>query len=99
MPQNRIDNAMAWPSPARNNFVTFSFFLTFPGDVDLTVYDTAGDEVHSASINGQQGENRIKWNFPRKLANGVYIFDLELHVETSFKSPVKKVKGKFAVLR
>ena len=99
MPQNRIDNAMAWPSPARNNFVTFSFFLTFPGDVDLTVYDTAGDEVHSASINGQQGENRIKWNFPRKLANGVYIFVLELHVETSFKSPVKKVKGKFAVLR
>lgn len=99
LPETRVEHAIAWPSPVRGDTVTFSFWLTFPADVDLTIYDMAGDEVHEATIHGREGENRFPWRLPRRLANGVYLFELRPQAQTEHEVKRKKVRGKFAVLR
>ncbi|RCK81335.1 MAG: hypothetical protein OZSIB_2204 [Candidatus Ozemobacter sibiricus] len=99
LPETRLEHAIAWPSPARGDTVTFSFYLTFPADVELSVYDTAGDEVHFAVIRGRAGENRYAWRLPRRVANGVYFFELRPTPHTEYQTKQKKVRGRFAVLR
>ncbi|MBF0499032.1 MAG: Ig-like domain-containing protein [Candidatus Riflebacteria bacterium] len=97
-PENRIDHVIAWPSPARGNRITISFGLTFPGLVELIVYDTAGDQVHFDSMQGLEGENRMIWNLPRNIANGVYFYTLELLSGAVDESGTRKFKGKIAIL-
>jgi len=79
--------------------VTFSFYLTFSAEIELFVYDMAGDEVYYTSHNGKPGENRIPWHFPQHLANGAYFFELKPFAQTEFQIKQKKIRGKFAVLR
>lgn len=99
LPENGIRVISVFPSPARGNNANFRFYLNFPTDVDLEIYDTAGDEVFSTVIRGQEGENRYKWTFPRKLANGVYFFELKIGNDTPYPTAKRKARGKFAVLR
>jgi hypothetical protein len=98
-PESKLTNLLAWPSPVRGKQVTFSFYLTYPVDVELFVFDTTGDEVHYAFTRGKEGENRIVWNLPRRLANGVYFFTLEVLREEELQMKQKKYRGKFAILR
>jgi len=99
LPETRINHPIAWPSPARGDMVTFSFYLTFSAEIELFVYDMAGDEVYYTSHNGKPGENRIPWHFPQHLANGAYFFELKPFAQTEFQIKQKKIRGKFAVLR
>lgn len=99
LPENGIRVISVFPSPARGDNANFRFYLNFPTDVDLEIYDTAGDEVFSTVIRGQEGENRYKWTFPRKLANGVYFFELKIGNDTPYPTAKRKARGKFAVLR
>ena len=99
LPENSMDRIFVYPSPARGNQVTFSFYLTFPGWIELEIFDTAGDEVFSTNIRGLEGENRYVWRFPRHLANGVYFYKMKLETETAYPTRKQKGRGKFAVLR
>ncbi|HEY9071169.1 MAG TPA: Ig-like domain-containing protein [Candidatus Ozemobacteraceae bacterium] len=98
-PLTRLDHLSVWPSPVRGDRVTFSFWLTTAASVDITIFDASGDEVWWLTHACRTGENRVTWNIPRRIANGAYLYRLELHPETD--APVKKriFKGKFAILR
>jgi hypothetical protein len=98
-PVTQVKNLTTFPSPARGDFITFSFYLTFPSEVELFIYDTSGDELYSVFVYATEGENRLTWRFPSRLANGVYFYTLEILSSSDFLAPKKKLKGKFAVLR
>ncbi len=99
MPENSLSNVLPWPNPARGDRIHFQYRLAMPGKVDLTIYDTSGEEIYLATMNGQEGENRFTWVFPRRLANGVYLFNLEMDPTLEFPTRKRRVRGKFAVLR
>lgn len=97
-PKAEIINFSAYPSPAKRNYINFRFFLNFPTGIRITIYDVAGHKVDSIEMDGREGENTYRWNFPRKLANGVYIYRVKSMGTGDFYTYAKMVKGKFAVL-
>jgi hypothetical protein len=99
LPENGIRMMSVYPSPARGSDVNFRFYLNFPGNVALKIYDTAGDEVFSTDIRGQEGENVYQWRFPRKVANGTYFYTVRIDNESGFPGARQRVRGKFAILR
>jgi hypothetical protein len=99
LPESRLDNVFVYPSPVRGNQVTFTYYLNFPGNLELRVFDTAGDQVYGKYLRGKEGENRHTWNIPRRIANGVYFFKMSLKSDAAYPTTRKKAKGKFAVLR
>ncbi len=99
LPENRLDNVFVYPSPARGNQVTFTYYLNFPGNLELRVFDTAGDQVYGKYLRGQEGENRHTWRIPSRIANGVYFFKISLESDAAYPTTRKRAKGKFAVLR
>lgn len=98
-PQTRLDHLAVWPSPARGNQVTFSFWLTSAASVEVKIYDVSGEEVGFLEDSCRLGENRLTWQIPRRFANGAYMYVLEVHPETNAPIKKRKFKGKFAVLR
>ncbi|HNW36832.1 MAG TPA: Ig-like domain-containing protein, partial [Candidatus Ozemobacteraceae bacterium] len=81
-PQTRLDHLAAWPSPVRGDRLTFSFWLTGAATIEIKLFDVTGDDVAWLSKPCRAGENRIEWRIPRKTANGVYIYTLEVIPET-----------------
>ncbi|HOY68949.1 MAG TPA: Ig-like domain-containing protein, partial [Candidatus Ozemobacteraceae bacterium] len=98
-PQTRLDHLSVWPSPARGDRVTFSFWLTSAATVEITLFDSSGDEIWWLTHEGRMGENRATWNIPRRIANGAYLYRLELHPDTDAPAKKRIFKGKFAILR
>ena len=98
-PKAEIINFSAYPSPAKGNHISFRFFLNFPTGIRITIYDVAGHKIDSIEMDGKEGENTYRWNFPRKMANGVYIYRVKSMGTGDFYTYAKMVKGKFAVLR
>ncbi len=98
-PKAEIINFSAYPSPAKRNHISFRFFLNFPTGIKITIYDVAGHKIDSIEIDGREGENTYRWNFPRRLANGVYIYRVKSLGTGDFYTYAKMVRGKFAVLR
>ena len=98
-PKAEIINFTPYPSPARRNYVNFRYFLNFPTGIKITIYDVAGHRVDTIEMDGREGENIVRWNFPRKLANGAYIYRVKSMGTGDFYTHAKMVKGKFAVLR
>jgi hypothetical protein len=99
LPENGLRFVSVFPSPARGNHASFRFYLNFPGDVDLEIFDSGGDEVFTTVIRGQEGENVFKWSLPRRLANGVYFYQMKFADDTPHPKGKRKARGKFAVLR
>jgi hypothetical protein len=100
LPENGLSNVSVFPSPVRGNTAHFRFFLNFPGEIALKIYDTAGHKVDSAIFIGREGENRYKWRLPRHVANGVYFYTIKLSDHsTAHAKGKRKMRGKFAVLR
>ncbi len=97
-PKAEIINFTAYPSPAKGRHINFRFFLNFPTGIRITIYDVAGHKVDSIEVDGREGENICRWNFPRKLANGVYIYRVKSMGTGALYTYAKMVKGKFAVL-
>jgi len=79
--------------------LTFSFWLTGAATIEIKLFDVTGDDVAWLSKPCRAGENRIEWRIPRKTANGVYIYTLEVIPETDAPVKKRKFRGKFAVLR
>ncbi len=98
-PKAEIINFSAYPSPAKGNHISFRFFLNFPTGIKITIYDVAGHKIDSIEMDGREGENTYRWNFPRRMANGVYIYRVKSLGTGAFYTYAKMVKGKFAVLR
>ena len=98
-PKAEIINFTAYPSPAKGNHISFRYFLNFPTGIRITIYDVAGHKIDSIEMDGREGENTYRWNFPRKMANGVYIYRVKSMGTGDFYTYAKMVKGKFAVLR
>lgn len=99
LPENGLRLVSAFPSPVRNSSLFFRFYLNFPGDVEIEIFDTAGHEVDSMTIRGREGENRHEWRLPRHLANGAYFYIMKLTDSTAYPTSKRKYRGKFAVLR
>ena len=97
-PKAEIINFTAYPSPAKGNHISFRYFLNFPTGIRITIYDVAGHKIDSIEMDGKEGENTYRWNFPRKMANGVYIYRVKSMGTGDFYTYAKMVKGKFAVL-
>ncbi len=98
-PRAEIINFTAYPSPAKRNYINFRFFLNFPTGIRISIYDVSGKKLDSFEIDGQEGENTCRWDFPRKMANGVYIYRVKSLATGESYTYAKMVKGKFAVLR
>lgn len=98
-PKAEIINFTAFPNPVRKNYVKFRFFLNFPTEIQISIYDSSGDRVDKFYFDGREGENIVRWDLPRHLANGVYIYRVKSEATGDFYTAAKKVKGKFAVLR
>ncbi len=98
-PKAEIINFTPYPSPARRNYVNFRYFLNFATGIKITIYDVAGHKIDTIEMDGREGENIVRWNFPRKLANGAYIYRVKSMGTGDFYTHAKMVKGKFAVLR
>lgn len=99
-PEGRLEKVVGWPNPVRGGRFTLNFWLTWPGDVEIFIYDASGDEVHTVFLRGREGENRWNWDIPRRIANGVYFYSLQVHqTDAEFGEGKKKVRGKFAILR
>ena len=98
-PKAEIINFSAYPSPAKGNHINFRYFLNFPTGIKITIYDVAGHKIDSIEMDGREGENTYRWNFPRRMANGVYIYRVKSLGTGAFYTYAKMVKGKFAVLR
>lgn len=98
-PETRLNHLVVWPSPARGDVVTFHFWLTGSAGIEIKIYDMGGDEVECLMEACQVGENRVTWRMPRRIANGAYIYVLEVYPDTDAPIKKRKFKGKFAVLR
>ena len=98
-PKAEIINFTAYPSPAKRNYINFRFFLNFPTGIRISIYDVSGKKLDSFEVDGKEGENICRWDFPRKMANGVYIYRVKSLGSGDFYTYAKMVKGKFAVLR
>ena len=98
-PRAEIINCTAYPSPAKRNYINFRFFLNFPTGIRISIYDVSGKKLDSFEIDGKEGENICRWDFPRKMANGVYIYRVKSLATGESYTYAKMVRGKFAVLR
>ncbi len=99
LPESELRAVAAFPSPVRGDSLFFRFYLNFPGNVEIEVFDSAGHEVDNMLVRGREGENRHRWRLPRHLANGVYFYVMKLTDSTAYPSKKRKYRGKFAVLR
>ncbi|MBP5469055.1 MAG: T9SS type A sorting domain-containing protein, partial [Candidatus Riflebacteria bacterium] len=98
-PKAEIINFTAYPSPAKGKYINFRFFLNFPTGIKISIYDVSGKKLDSFELDGKEGENICRWDFPRKMANGVYIYRVKSLGTGESYTYAKMVKGKFAVLR
>jgi len=62
-----------WPNPARGESTAIRFFLNYPAEVTVDIFDIAGDPVATLRCQGQAGvPNEIIWNI-KNVARGGYL--------------------------
>lgn len=75
-----IKNAYVYPSPARGDQAKIRFFLENNAEIDVKIFNLAGELVRQFSQPGQaMAENEVVWDLknPREMASGVYIIRVE----------------------
>ena len=83
-------NVMVSPNPFTTD-IMMSFDLKSTSDVNIKVYNTAGQIVHTVIQAGQIGTNEISLNFDNLVNNNYYILRLETN---EFTSNTKIIKTK-----
>ena len=63
-----------YPNPVTDN-VNFEFYLNKPQNLKFSVYDVAGRELGKTLIEGNQGENKVSYDFS-EYKSGIYIYKL-----------------------
>lgn len=78
-----IKNAYVYPSPARGDHAKIRFFLENNAEVDVKIFNLAGELVRQYSQPGQaMTENEVVWSL-EQIASGVYIIRVEANDGTN----------------
>ncbi|MDO9067248.1 MAG: FG-GAP-like repeat-containing protein, partial [Deltaproteobacteria bacterium] len=83
-----IKNVYVYPSPARGDNAKIRFFLESNAEIDVKIFNLAGELIRQFSQPGQaQTENEVVWSLedPRKIASGVYIIRVSANDGTNTK--------------
>ncbi len=64
----------AYPNPV-HNIENFDFYLESPKNLQFSVYDVSGKLLEKIVFEGNQGENKINYDFS-KYKSGIYIYKL-----------------------
>jgi len=80
-----IKNAYVYPNPARGDNAKIRFFLESNAEIDIKIFNLAGELVRQYSQPGQaMAENEVVWSL-EKIASGVYIIRVEANDGTNAK--------------
>jgi len=88
-----IRNVYVYPSPARGDKARIRFFLENDAEVNVKVFNLAGELIRQLSQPGQaMTENEVVWdlNKPKNTASGVYIIRVEANDGISAKAKTCK---------
>lgn len=72
----------AYPNPARQKPVSFSYQLTEPAEVEFSIRDAAGREVASFTRSGRRADNVEVWE-PGGIPAGLYVAQLRFRGATT----------------
>ena len=87
MPSKKVYN---YPNPNIDNFTYIRYYLTDNADVNIKIFDLAGDIVDSFKGPGSTGvDQQIKWNVS-DIESGVYLCRVE--AKSVSKSDVRIIK-------
>ncbi|NQS98311.1 MAG: T9SS type A sorting domain-containing protein [candidate division Zixibacteria bacterium] len=76
MPVNSVYN---WPNPNNpgENFTHIRYYLNYPAEIDIKIYDMAGDQIdHLRDAGVAQAPNETIWNLTN-ISTGVYFARIE----------------------
>ncbi|MDO9390624.1 MAG: T9SS type A sorting domain-containing protein, partial [bacterium] len=80
-----IKNAYVYPSPARGDNAKIRFFLESNAEIDVKIFNLAGELVRQYRQPGQaMTENEVVWSL-EQIASGVYIIRVEANDGTNAK--------------
>lgn len=84
-----------YPNPAKGSILTFKFVVNYNSDIEIKVYNVAGEVVREFETKASAGIiNEIKWDI-KDIASGVYVYVFK--AKSVYGE--KKVTKKFAVLK
>jgi len=87
MPPDKVYN---YPNPAEGDETTIRFYLNYPAEVTISIYDLTGDVIDTFVVNGvSQTDNEVIWDIS-EIQSGVYIAKVEAVVQG--KKSIKFVK-------
>jgi hypothetical protein len=81
-----------YPNPARGDKLVFKFLLNYNSDVEIDVYDVAGELIKKLTKEKCGGGliNEIEWNI-KNIASGVYVYLFKADGEGGKKKITKKL--------
>lgn len=84
-----------YPNPAKGDSLTFKFVVNYNSDVEIKVYNVAGEIIKKFETKALAGLiNEIKWDV-KDIASGVYVYVFR----AKSASTEKKITKKFAVIK
>ncbi|MFZ0390202.1 MAG: T9SS type A sorting domain-containing protein [Calditrichia bacterium] len=87
MPEKTVYN---WPNPNIDDFTMIRYYLTSPAEVDIRIYDLAGDLVEKLSAPGDANiHNEVRWNIGN-IQSGVYL--ARIHAQSSQSEETRIIK-------
>ncbi len=85
-----IKNAYVYPNPARGDNAKIRFFLESNSEIDVKIFNLAGELVRHFKQPGQaMTENEVVWSL-EQIASGVYIIRVEANDGTNAKAKTCK---------
>lgn len=90
------DFVYTYPNPAKGDRLTFKFSLNYNADVEIRIYNIAGEMVDKIEINNVPALKIIEkeWDI-RKFASGVYVYVFQANAA----GRSKKIEKKLAIIK
>lgn len=81
-----------YPNPAKGDKLTFKFVINYTGNVEIEIYNVAGEIIDKLEKNNCIGGviNEIEWKI-RNIASGVYVYIFKAKTQIGEKKVVKKL--------
>ena len=86
------DKVYTYPNPAKGNTVTFKFYLSDKADVEIDIYNIAGEKIARLKKEDNPAGivSEIIWDIS-DIASGVYIYRIEANSQTQSKAITEKL--------